>query len=349
MGREATSQSGQMRLIVFTQRMEDYRSAYYQQDVIDELTSQCDAYIYGPGFEDYDLNDSLRDVIKKSGFSPEWLLVSHSWLADDASVPLVKYPHIDFRYAGLPKAIIINKEYARLEEKLEYVREVGFQMAFTHHHDASRYEEWTGVQFHFLPFAVNQKRFGYRGEVKDIDLSFSGILRNPNVADQSDMRAWIMNRIFACVGDLPIAKRKRFRNLSVFWNASPRDGPSKYLNKAFRRYTRLDDLAYRGLLSRSKIVLNTQSPAGLISTRYFECMASKAFVLCERNPAHQTIFPEGVLMEFQYPDESLELVEFLLENETVRKAYVDKAHEEVLTKHTWERRIERLLSYLTNT
>jgi len=337
-----------MRIVYFSERMEHYRSAYYQQDTITELQAQCDAYVYGPGFSDYDEGDSIADVIGKSGISPDWLIVGHSWLADNPNSPLVKYPQIDLLESNLPRAIILNKEYARLEEKLDYVKRMRFDFAFTHHHDAARYQEETGVNFSFWPFAVDPAKFNYSGEEKIYDLAFSGILQNVNIVGGSDLRARIMRRVFLCGGDLPLVTKPSFAELSIFWNGMPRGKSATFLNRYFRKYQRLNDSDYTKLLAQSKVFLNTTSPAGLIGTRYYECMASKAFVLCEKNAAHDLVFPEAILMEFDGVDDFVDKLHCAIREESLRFSYVEKAYENVMQNHTWEERIKTLIRVLSS-
>ena len=37
-----------------------YVSSSYQQDVIDELSYNCNLYNYGPGYSDFDMNDNVE-------------------------------------------------------------------------------------------------------------------------------------------------------------------------------------------------------------------------------------------------------------------------------------------------
>ena len=60
-----------------------YVSSSYQQDVIDELSNNCNLYNYGPGYKDFNIKDKIEDIIVKSGFSPDAIIFGHNWLSDD--------------------------------------------------------------------------------------------------------------------------------------------------------------------------------------------------------------------------------------------------------------------------
>ena len=58
--------------------MEEYRSASYQYEVMNELSKQAQVYFYGPGFEGYDLNDSIDEVLMKTQYEIDCIIISHN-------------------------------------------------------------------------------------------------------------------------------------------------------------------------------------------------------------------------------------------------------------------------------
>ena len=177
--------------------MGGYQSASFQQDVMDELSKQAQTFFYGPGFSGYDTNDSIDDVLAKTAFDPDVIILGHAWLSDIDGGAVDPHPRLNLSQAKLPKVVILNKEYANLDAKLDYIKRGRFDLGFTHHHDTVRYSDTTRTEFTFWPFAYETQRFKYAKSEKKIDVGFSGVLQNLNKnADQSDVRVRIMNRFF---------------------------------------------------------------------------------------------------------------------------------------------------------
>ena len=89
----------------------------------------------------------------------------------------------------------------------------------------------------------------------------------------------------------------------------------------------------------TKIWLNGPSPLGLISTRFFECMASGTAVLTARTPGLNLIFPSDTFAEFDEVAEFESQLNWLLKHDTERKEMVERARLFVLQGHTWDHRI----------
>ncbi len=338
-----------MKIVYLSPDMTHYGGAMYQQDVIEELPRHAVVFFYGRGFPDYDPQDSLRDVITKAGFQPDWLVAGHAWLTDRDGRPAERrymHPRVDLATSAVPKAILFNKEYANLTNKLAYVRAAGFDVGFTHHHEPWRLQEATGVPFHFWPFAVDHRRFHPGEGAKTYDLGFSGNLQNPG--RQSDLRLRLMRELFWCVRDIPVTPRRDYRRIRFFWNAAPRDRFSRMLNRWLRRYERLGNTRYARAIRDCRGFVCTRSPADLIGPRYFECMASRTLVFAERNAGHAQVFGRGRLVEFASVAEFVDLLRAYLVEGGVERAgsMLDAAYHDVLAKHTWTERVRQMLAVL---
>ena len=69
----------------------------------------------------------------------------------------------------------------------------------------------------FLPFAYNDKLFFNFKNQRSFDITFSGVLQNSHGDKvQSDLRAKIMNVFFYTFLDIPLFKRRKFKNLNIF-------------------------------------------------------------------------------------------------------------------------------------
>ena len=330
--------------------MEGYRAASYQRDIIDELARQAKVYYYGPGFNGYDRDDSIDEVLAKVSFEPDAIIVGHAWLSDDDGNEVDPHPRLELEKTALPKVAIINKEYVNLDAKLEYVNRNRFDIAFTHHHDINRYSEVTGIEFIFWPFAFDPRIFDYDGEEKTIDVGFSGILQNLNKnARQSDIRAMIMKRFFFTIFDVPIAKRKAFQDVEIFWNSISRKKTGKYLSQLLnkRQYLKSDD--YAKMMRKTKIYINTLSPMGLVSPRFFECMASQTLIFCEESELYQNFFTDDLYVTYKKDlSDFREKLLWILSDQSTRNKITDKAFKYVYANHTWEKRVSLLLTKISH-
>lgn len=334
-----------MNILYLTPDMSRYDSAMYQQDVIAEIARQARVRFYGPGFSGYNPRDTIDDVIAKGDVRPEWIIVGHAWLRDTDGTPVNQYPHIDLARTTIPKAAILNKEYASLEAKLAELARIGVDLVFSHHHDAESLSDRLGRSVLFWPFAFDHRRFFVPSEPKTIDLGFSGILQNPTPGRQSDLRVRIMQELFECEGDLPVRARPTYAGLNMVYNALPRDQASRDRNAVLKIYRRLSDADYAALVRSSRIFLCTRSPADLVSPRLFECLASGTRVIAERNPGHARVFAPGTLAEFD------DVEGFVHAFDAERRATPDPLAitalaGEIRRRHSWEARVGELLRAL---
>ena len=317
---------------------------------MDELARQARVFFYGPGFNGYNTNDSIDEVLAKVSFEPDTIIVGHAWLSDEDGNEVDPHPRLELEKTILPKVAIINKEYVNLDTKLEYINRNRFDTAFTHHHDIDRYSEITGIEFIFWPFAFDPLIFNYKEEEKSIDVGFSGILQNLNKnVNQSDIRAMIMKHFFVTISDVPIAKRKAFKDIEIFWNSISRNKTSKYLSQFLNKQQYLKSDDYAEMMRKTKIYINTLSPMGLISPRFFECMASQSLIFCEESELYQNIFPDDLYIAYKKDlSDFREKLFWILSDQSTRNKITDKAFKYVYANHTWEKRVSLLLTKISH-
>lgn len=326
--------------------MNDYAHAYYQLDFLRELDKQSEVFFYGPNYEYFKKEDTIEDIITKSKFDKNEivLLFAHSFLIDDASQP-IQDSNIDFSKINLPKYLILNKEYSRYNEKLDWAKQNKILKIFTHHTDNEQIsKDAGGIPTIFWPFAVNPNLFKFSNiKFKDrkYDLAFTGILQNNLKEDtQTDLRVKILKEIFFLFRKKVYFKKFKYSKLNIFYNFFS----DEYLNP---KYKRLDDPEYIELQQNSKLFLNTLSAGNLISTRFFENMASGTIVFCEYSDLYNKIFPNDIIIQFDkslkdFKSRLFEVThDFNKLEETARRAR--KFIEE---KHTWEIRVTELLNNL---
>jgi hypothetical protein len=329
--------------------MKGYESASYQQDIMEELARQAEVFFYGPGFNNYDIKDSIDDVLVKAPFDPDTIILGHAWLGDKDDSEVDPHPRLQLSKTTIPKSVILNKEYTNLDAKLGYIKRNHFDVGFTHHHDTDRYSEVTGTEFTFWPFAYDSERFKYSNGKKTIDVGFSGVLQNLNKdANQTDIRIKIMKHFYVTMFDVPISKRKAFKDIEIFWNSIARNKIGKYLSYMLNKQQYLSATDYARMMRKTKIYINTLSPMGLISPRFFECMASKSLVFCEESSLYSNIFPDDLYVVFSsdlsdFQDKLL----WILGNESTRSTIVEKAYKHVLSNHSWKDRVLMLLNKIS--
>lgn len=331
--------------------MEMYKGAMYQKDVMREFDKQTDVYFYGLGFANYDLNDSIDDIIEKMGCRPDFIIMGHAWLVDGLKFPVDPHPNLGLNKIKIPKIAILNKEYLKLNDKLKFIKENQFNLIFSHHHDVETYTQLTGVQCIFWPFAYDRGLFGNQQKFeKNIDFAFSGVLQNQNeYANQTDIRYRIQKKMFHCQGDIPVIKSRLYKPYKIFWNSIPRKSSELYLARLFRKYRYLSNDEYSQLHRRTKIYLNTLSPMNLVSPRYFENMASKTLVFCEESSIYDCIFKTDCYVTFRSDlSDFEEKLFYYLSEDTEREKIIEAAYSLVKNKHTWEKRVNSLIVEVNN-
>lgn len=103
-----------------------------------------------------------------------------------------------------------------------------------------------------------------------------------------------------------------------------------------------------GLYSSAKIVLgiteDRQRAAGMINNRVFEALACGACFISEHYPALEEVFGDTVLYSRRKGDTARHIEE-LLEDEAYRRSLGKKGRELVLMHHTYDHRVEEVLSF----
>ena len=337
-----------MKILFLSKDMSCYKAAMYQNEIIDEISRQADVRLFCPRDEMKDVIN-IDQIIKDIQFVPEFIFVGHSWLSDNYEGEIENFPYIKIKDSKIPKAIFLNKEYVRLEDKLDWIRENRFLLAFSHHHNISYYERRSLTKFYFIPFAFDSKKIKKLSKTNKVfDLSFSGILQNKNLgASQSDIRKKVMKEIFHTFCNIPIIKKKKYQKLSIFWNSIPDRILCVRISQLIAKYRRLDDNEYFEMQKKTKVFFNSPSPIGIVSPRIFENMACKCLPLCSESESYYEVFTRGSIVTFKDDLSDFgQKLSFLLENEKQIDKIIRKNFNEVYKKHTWKIRINSLMKIL---
>ena len=93
-------------------------------------------------------------------------------------------------------------------------------------------------------------------------------------------------------------------------------------------------------------LINTLSPIGLVSPRYFENMGSKCLVFCEESENYKNIFQDNTYVTFKNDLSDFdEKFYYYLSETRKRNEIVNRAYLHIHEKHTWKKRINQLMQY----
>jgi spore maturation protein CgeB len=157
-----------------------------------------------------------------------------------------------------------------------------------------------------------------------------------------------MKSFFYTIFDVPVSKRKAFKDIEIFWNSISRNKTGRYLSRILkkRRYLSIDN--YSEMMRKTKIYINTLSPMGLISPRFFECMASQSLVFCEESELYQNIFTDDLYVTYKKDlSDFRENLLKILSDQSMRNEITNKAYKYVHANHTWKERVSLLLNKIS--
>ena len=338
-----------MNIILLAKNFEKYKSGYYHQDIINAFKRKANCYLYGEGYPKYKKGDTIEDVIVKSPFDRaevDLIVASTSWEMENPKVEESDHhPKINLSKLDIPKIFFLNKEYKKLEKKLEYAKRNNFDYVFTVHHAYKKWAEQTGLSFVQLPFAADPERFKDYGLPEKYDFGFTGALHK----SYTDIRYRIKCRLFknpevkSNFGISVLFKKnplkERFKKYKIYWAEwGARRISGRSLLPSGAKYARF--------LNSFKTFLSTPSATGIVGTRYFECMAVKTLLFCPESGYYEGMFKDGyncVTFKEDISDFE-EKFEYVLSNERERKRIVENAYGDFINNHTYDNRIEKVLN-----
>ena len=329
---------------------EEYGAALYQQSIIDEINSSSIKSYHCHKRGDL----CYQDLLIWSGFDPDFIIFNHGWLSDDSGTFLLSYSRLsDDIFSSSAKTIIfLNKEYANLEKKVNYIKQHPFDLVISHLHTLQ--EEYNLDNLMFVPFAVSSQWLNSDNlPLKDrqIDLYFSGVLRNPSFrSKQSDIRLQVQNEIFYTLGDFPLLKRFAYRHLNIYWKPFYKSQIKNILSDIIHG-PRLSQSKYISTMRQSKCVFHSASPMGIISNRIFEVFACSCLGIFHSNSNANVLFKAGHhFIEFLNIDDFKRLLSEGLDANNINhiQNIASTAHQDVLRKHKWKDRISAIFTNLDN-
>jgi len=102
------------------------------------------------------------------------------------------------------------------------------------------------------------------------------------------------------------------------------------------------------VFSRSKVVFNI-SIKDDVNMRVFETLATRSFLLTNEIPTLGELFEDGKhLVTYRTLDEAVEKARYYMEHEAERERIAEAGYREVLAKHTYKHRIERIAEVMAH-
>lgn len=342
-----------MKIIILSKNYENYTSGYYHQDLIDAFTKRANCFLYGEGYPNYYQNDAIKDVIAKSPFDKNdigLIVVSTSWELQNEAIPESDpHPNIILKdIKNTPKIFFLNKEYKKLDKKLEYIKRNEFDFVCTVHPDYKKWEQQTGIKFIHLPFGISLERFRDLGLKKRYDFAFAGNLHRKH----SDMRYLVKKQLFNenCIdlrsnrGQEVLFKqnpiKKDLQKYNIYWAEW---GAKSILGRSLLPH----GIQYAKLMNKTKVFLNTLSAIGIFNTRFFELMATRSLILCPESDFYFDLLQNEKNCLMFKPDLSNfeEIFRKAIDDDNLRNDIVTFALKDV-KKHSYDKRVEQLLSYI---
>ena len=338
----------QIKILYLTRPYKHYASASYQAEFIKYMKKYFDVNIFEIATDYLKVGDpialeSQKHKLKKCCLDYDILMFGHHWIGDHPSERIIPLDMEFLSEINLVKIAVLNKEFARLNDKIEYFEKIGCSYLISHHSSLGELfvekSISTKMEIFQCVFALDEEAWNVQpklpGNKRKYDLFFSGVLSNPTwECEYQNLRADIESILFIKFGSVRIvSKYKR-----IYWNSFT---TNKYIDR-LNRYKRLHHTDYMARLSGSRTVLNTLS-MGIITPRLFESMFCGAVPLIN-NSKHFNIIDN---IEDHAVSFSSSLTGF---SEDMRKAVdlggdptVNKNNRDfVMDCHTWANRFSDL-------
>lgn len=334
-----------LNVLYVTEDIWAYTAAQYQRDFVEAFGKIVRLTFYGPGNAGYHESKSLSDIEEDCGIVFDLMFFGHAFLSDDvASKNIARFGVKRLLSSNISKVGILNKEYVNLERKLNFFSENEFTKVFSHHHDIENLGKSSKLKFHFVPFGADPDRFHYLDwENKIIDVFFSGILKNSNNDQASDFRKEIVGELVWLLGNIPILRKPHYASLTILVRTVNSSVIERAFSKLFNINRHMSDADYASKLGLSKVVVNTHSPLQIVSTRYFETIASGSIIFTPYNPAFEKIFNTKLWVEYANVKEFRRKIDEFFSEPEAYSELSKLAYNEFVEAHTWDERARSVM------
>jgi hypothetical protein len=314
-----------LNILYFSVRKNDYYSGQYQEFFPKYLTESHDLLYYGPGYSGYDPQHTIDDVLDLFvGCDPDLICFGSGWEYETHPTEYDIHPNINTKKIKIPKVLMLNKEYKKIEKKLEYIQKNDIDLVFSAYHDCAKWEDIINRKVIYFPFAVDTSIFKQYYEPLRYDFGFSGSLHSK----------WI-------------SSRTRIKDELFFWKRIPRIKYIKYKIFWEEWGNKIPvGVEYARLLNSSKMWISTPSAIGLVGTRFYEILASKTLLFCVNSKFYGTLFSDKLHCVMFEPDLSdfHEKLSYYISEDDERNKIIENGYQHVIKNHTWQNRVQEFNS-----
>jgi spore maturation protein CgeB len=231
--------------------------------------------------------------------------------------------------SNTPVGVFLNKEYLVMDKKKAWLKKMNPSFVLTVHHSYKEIEDEIKIPTHRIMWSALKSIFKKYDNTYNYDFSITGVVRNEQT---NNWRRKILNSL------------DKLGNIKIYKNVRLQENNYKGVL--------LSGETYAKKINHSKIFLATTSPADLISTRYFECMASqKALIITNR--MNSKVFEKYLLenvncVMFDTIEEFREKVNYYLSHEDERMCIVNNAYKYFNENLTWDKSAQHMTSIFNN-
>ena len=294
-----------MKILMLSQNFEDFGEGEYHNDLVKAVRDISEAYVYGPGYSDYDITDDLDAIVKKCN----WRLDDIDYIISGTSWDkYVQYkhgnpqPNLNLSDNMHPiKIHFLQNEYKDVDVKLKYVEQQKFDVVVSAYKRGT-YDSWseqTGIKVIYSNMAIDLKNFFDYGIKRKYDFMFTGELHKKYLPDRSNVKNELFSktriiggheiksniglyRIFSVVNPI----KKKYRKYKIYWAERHRFSVN-ILGKTLTPHGK----EYVKLLNSAKVALCTFSANRQFGPRFYELMSTGTLILCPKDDY------EGILID----------------------------------------------------
>lgn len=335
-----------LKMLYLGVNFKNYGAAYYQNDLLNCLDHLYQVKCWGPGFKAYNKDLTIKQVIKAINFVPDLILISNTWEIQNTKINEFDInPKLKLYETSIPKLFFMNKEYKKLEIKLNFIIKNKINYITTVlKNKCSEWENITGSHFIWEPFGINLDRIDKNNNKiidRKYDIGFTGNLHQEWIDERIKIKEHLFQKKymnFKKIHNLSHTKRfkPKYANLKIYWG----EWNEKKLFLPVHRRTPFGKKYFKILID-FKISLNTKSAIGIFNPRFFELMASKTLILCPRDKYDGILVDKlNCVMYSDLSDFDNKLF-YYSNNDDKRIELVNNAYNDVF-KYQWEKIIEDL-------
>lgn len=262
-----------------------------------------------------DLENALSRIVVCNSNNPDVIVYGLNWLRCERPVPV--------KWLVLPQICFVHKIGLGWERKERFLKTCDLVLSSVPE---------LPIKHTLFRYGVDPAVFYDRGE-KIFDFGFSGALHEahlypPGTFENENIRSKTQE----------LARKQTDLSL-LFLNGSDSIKPR------IRSYEK-----YAEVLSQAKIWMSTTGPNGDIGPRYYEVMASKTLLFCDRPPKkYRRVFRDGVNCVWFDLDNFTDKLRYYIDHEQERNKIIETAHRECITNHTWRARALELIDIINAT